>query len=54
LTEWNEFRNPDFDIIKAKLKNKLIFDGRNVYDLQLMKEQNFTYFSIGRQPVISQ
>jgi UDPglucose 6-dehydrogenase len=52
LTEWNEFRNPDFDKIKSLLKEPLIFDGRNVYDLDDMKEKEFTYFSIGRQAII--
>lgn len=52
LTEWNEFRNPDFDKIKSLLKEPLIFDGRNVYDLDDMKEKEFTYFSIGRQTII--
>ena len=48
LTEWNEFRNPDFEIIKSKLKNKLIFDGRNIFEPKIMKELSFIYYSIGR------
>jgi len=52
LTEWNEFRNPDFEIIKSKLKNKVIFDGRNIFEPQKMKELNFSYFSIGRLPAL--
>ncbi|HOJ38149.1 MAG TPA: UDP-glucose/GDP-mannose dehydrogenase family protein [Ignavibacteriales bacterium] len=52
LTEWNEFRNPDFDVIIKKLKNKVIFDGRNVYEMSQMKELGFDYFSIGRIPVL--
>ncbi|NLT50662.1 MAG: UDP-glucose/GDP-mannose dehydrogenase family protein [Ignavibacteria bacterium] len=51
LTEWNEFRNPDFNVISSNLKNKVIFDGRNIYDPKKMKELGFTYYSIGRQPV---
>jgi UDPglucose 6-dehydrogenase len=51
LTEWNEFRNPDFDKIKSLLKEPLIFDGRNVYDLDDMKEKDFTYYSIGRETI---
>jgi UDPglucose 6-dehydrogenase len=54
LTEWNEFRNPDFDVIKAKLKSPLIFDGRNIFEPEKMRELNFTYFGIGRKPVIAQ
>ena len=51
LTEWNEFRNPDFDRIKSDLKSPLIFDGRNIYDINKMEELGFIYFSIGRKPV---
>lgn len=48
VTEWLEFRHPDFDVIKENLKNPIIFDGRNQYNPKLMKEKGFTYFSIGR------
>lgn len=48
LTEWNEFRNPDFDKIKSLLKNPIIFDGRNQYDKKQMKELGFEYFCIGK------
>ncbi len=51
FTEWNEFRNPDFTKVKSLLKEPLIFDGRNVYDLDDMEEQGFTYYSIGRKTV---
>jgi UDPglucose 6-dehydrogenase len=47
-TEWAVFRTPDFDKIKALLKEPVIFDGRNLYDPVRMKESGFTYFSIGR------
>lgn len=47
-TEWSEFRKPDFNLMKQKLKSPVIFDGRNIYDPQEMKEKEFTYFSIGR------
>ncbi len=50
-TEWQLFRNPDFDKITAALKNKVIFDGRNLYDNQTMKELGYTYYSIGREAV---
>lgn len=50
-TEWPEFRTPDFDKLKSILKSKVIFDGRNVYELDVMKEQGFKYFSIGREVV---
>jgi len=48
VTEWKEFRNPDFDTIKATLKQPLIFDGRNIYDPKLMKLQGIDYHGIGR------
>jgi UDPglucose 6-dehydrogenase len=50
LTEWNEFRHPNFQRIKAELKEPVIFDGRNLYDPALMKALEFHYYSIGRQP----
>ncbi|NUN68365.1 MAG: UDP-glucose/GDP-mannose dehydrogenase family protein [Bacteroidetes bacterium] len=53
LTEWNEFRNPDFDIIRSAMKQAVIFDGRNIFDPVKMKELKFTYISIGRKPVIA-
>jgi UDPglucose 6-dehydrogenase len=49
LTEWNEFRNPDFDIIKSLMTSPVIFDGRNIYAPEKMKELGFTYYSIGRK-----
>jgi UDPglucose 6-dehydrogenase len=51
VTDWNQFRNPDFGQIKTKLKIPVIFDGRNLYSPTLMAAQGFTYFSIGRAPV---
>lgn len=51
-TEWNEFRNPDFDKIKSLLKEPVIFDGRNLYDLKTMEEKKFIYYSIGRRAVL--
>ena len=50
-TEWPEFRTPDFDKLSIILKNKVIFDGRNLYDLPLMKELGYTYYSIGRETI---
>ncbi|MBA3985029.1 MAG: UDP-glucose/GDP-mannose dehydrogenase family protein [Flavobacteriales bacterium] len=47
-TEWSIFRTPDFDKIISKLKNPVIFDGRNLYDVLDMKELGFVYYSIGR------
>ena len=48
VTEWNEYRNPDFDRIKALLKKPLIFDGRNLYEPHRMRDAGFEYFPIGR------
>jgi UDPglucose 6-dehydrogenase len=50
-TEWPEFRTPDFDKLSAILKNKVIFDGRNLYDLNVMKELGYSYYSIGREVI---
>ena len=47
-TEWSEFRTPDFDQIEALLKNKVIFDGRNLFEVEWMKIKGYLYFSIGR------
>jgi UDPglucose 6-dehydrogenase len=51
LTEWNEFRNPDFNLIKSNLKHPVIFDGRNIYELEKMKLHRFIYYSIGRETI---
>ena len=50
-TEWPVFRTPDFDTLSSILKNKLIFDGRNLYALEQMRDLGFTYYSIGREIV---
>ncbi len=47
-TEWNEFRTPNFEIIKASLKAPVVFDGRNVFDREQMQQEGFEYYSIGR------
>lgn len=48
-TEWGIFRNPDFDRIKALLKDAVVFDGRNLFDMDEMSEKGFFYSSIGRK-----
>ena len=48
VTEWNEFRTPNFENITSSLKNKAIFDGRNLFDVDDMKAKGFHYVSIGR------
>jgi UDPglucose 6-dehydrogenase len=48
VTEWKEFRSPDFITLKTKLKTPLIFDGRNLYDPKLVRELGFEYLAIGR------
>jgi UDPglucose 6-dehydrogenase len=50
-TEWPEFRTPDFEKLTSLLKSKVIFDGRNLYELPQMKELGYTYFSIGRETI---
>jgi UDPglucose 6-dehydrogenase len=48
VTEWREFRSPDFDVLKAELKYPVIFDGRNLYDPDMVRGLGFEYFAIGR------
>jgi len=48
VTEWKEFRSPDFDAIKTRLKQPVVFDGRNLYDPALVRAMEIEYFSIGR------
>ncbi len=48
-TEWNEFRVLDFELLGKLMKNKLVFDGRNIYDANEMAENGFTYYGIGRK-----
>jgi len=50
-TEWPEFRTPDFQKIKNSLRESVIFDGRNLFDLEMMKKHGFTYYSIGRTSI---
>ncbi len=47
-TEWSEFRTPDFDMINSRLKNKVIFDGRNLFDVKYISDLGYHYESIGR------
>ena len=51
VTEWSVFRNPDFDKMQQLMKSKVIFDGRNLYDLEKMVDLGFYYNSIGRKLV---
>ena len=53
LTEWNEFRRPDFDRMKSLMKTPVIFDGRNQYEAERMIQRGFEYYCIGRKPVES-
>ncbi|MFN8299036.1 MAG: UDP-glucose/GDP-mannose dehydrogenase family protein [Chitinophagales bacterium] len=50
-TEWNAFRSPDFELLAASLKDKVIFDGRNLYSIEHIKRLGFVYYSIGRETV---
>jgi UDPglucose 6-dehydrogenase len=51
VTEWNEFRRPDFPRMKRLMRRPMIFDGRNLYEPEVMREHGFTYLPIGRTPV---
>jgi len=50
-TEWPEFRTPDFAKLGSLMKSKVIFDGRNLYELNDMRDLGFTYISIGRETI---
>ncbi|HUW19320.1 MAG TPA: UDP-glucose/GDP-mannose dehydrogenase family protein [Sedimentisphaerales bacterium] len=52
LTDWQEFRNPDFEVIGRKLKKRVIFDGRNLYDPEVVRKAGMEYYSIGRAAVL--
>jgi UDPglucose 6-dehydrogenase len=54
MTEWQEFRSPDFEAIKSQLASPVIFDGRNLYDPALMKRLGIRYFGIGRGESVNQ
>src|SRR6185503_19044347 len=47
VTEWREFRSPDFDAVRAALRTPVVFDGRNLYDPAIMRQKGFKYFAIG-------
>jgi UDPglucose 6-dehydrogenase len=51
-TEWNEFRTPDFQALAGKLSKKVVFDGRNLFDVADMEKKGFDYISIGRRKVL--
>jgi UDPglucose 6-dehydrogenase len=51
MTEWPMFRTPEFSKMNLLLKNKVIFDGRNLYELEQMKELGYTYYSVGRETI---
>jgi UDPglucose 6-dehydrogenase len=48
ITEWNEFREPDFERMRKRMKTPVIFDGRNIYKPEAIAAQGFAYYSIGR------
>lgn len=52
VTEWNEFRTPNLEAVKANLKNPVIFDGRNVLNPSKMKQEGFSYYCVGRQALV--
>ncbi len=52
LTDWNEFKQVDLKQVKSVMKSPVIFDGRNIFDMNTMKTEGFTYYSTGRSPVV--
>jgi len=51
LTEWNEFRHPDFEDMRRRMAGPIVFDGRNLFEPNQMQQAGFSYYSIGRRPV---
>ena len=54
VTDWNQFRNPDFNRVKKLLNDPVVFDGRNLFSRSFMKDMGFSYISVGRQPIIAE
>ena len=54
VTEWPLFRTPDFDKMNLLMKGKVIFDGRNVYETEQMRDMGYTYYSVGRETILSE
>jgi UDPglucose 6-dehydrogenase len=56
LTEWNEFRTPDFDAMRQRMRQSVIFDGRNLYSLNTIRRRGFEYHGIGcsTQPPVAE
>ena len=52
VTEWNEFRRPDFKRMRDLMKSPLIFDGRNLYESAELRQEGFTYYPVGRPAVV--
>jgi len=48
VTEWSEFRRPDFEKMRKLMRSPVVFDGRNLFEPEQMKQSGFTYYSIGR------
>ena len=51
VTEWAEFKQPDFERMRSLLRQPVIFDGRNLYELGTMRQLGFTYYAVGRPAV---
>ena len=52
-TDWDEFKHPDFEAIKERLSEPVVFDGRNIYRPETMREHGFIYHSVGRNAIIA-
>ena len=53
MTEWQEFRSPDFNLIRQSIKEPVVFDGRNLYDPATLESQGLAYYGIGRGRSVS-
>ena len=51
VTEWSEFRLPNFKVMAKLMNDKVLFDGRNIFDIEQIVEYDFKYYSIGRMPI---
>ena len=54
VTEWPEFRSPNFNVVSKLMRDKVVFDGRNIYDAADLSEKGFTYYGIGIKQQVPQ
>ena len=52
-TDWPEFKQPDFEQLRKRMAHSVIFDGRNLYSTDAMREEGFVYYSVGREAIVT-